>query len=236
MNYLKDTYPPVKGIISFLHDSEYEVLTNLKKKNHKSENLTMLCYNIRSMAANMDKFVRSLSETELDVQLSFLIITETWMKETDINVYGMPGYQHIYVCRKEKRGGGVSILANKNIDITMVTESSKVNKDIELITVKMFKRVDTSNKNTIILAIYRPPDGDPVVFMEQLGEILDKCDTSKNDVYVAGDFNINLANFETDKTVQQFMDMMQSYSLTPLYNIPTRITKSTATIIDNIFY
>ena len=71
--------------------------------------------------------------------------------------------------------------------------------------------------------------------MEQLNEILEKYDISKNNVYGAGDFNINLANFEFDKIVQQFLDLMGSYSLTPLNNIPTRISKTTASVIDNIF-
>ena len=37
------------------------------------------------------------------------------------------------------------------------------------------------------------------------------------------------------KIVQHFLDLMGSYSLTPLNNIPTRISKTTASIIDNIF-
>ena len=169
----------------------------------------------------------------MNVQRDILIIIETWMKEGDKDLHEIPGYQHFYVYRKDKRGGGVSIFTKKDIDASIETESTKLNKDLELVTIKMYKT--TGTKNNIILAVYRPPNGDPVEFMEQLGEILNKYDISKNNVYVAGDFNINLANFESDKIVHQFLDLMGSYSLTPLNNIPTRISKTTASIIDNIF-
>ena len=49
------------------------------------------------------------------------------------------------------------------------------------------------------------------------------------------DFNINLHNFENHHPINNFLETLYSYSLTLLIKKPTRITESTAALIDNIF-
>ena len=53
--------------------------------------------------------------------------------------------------------------------------------------------------------------------------------------FVCGDFNINILQHESEDSVRQFLDSMYSLGLYPLISKPTRITRTTATIIDNIF-
>ena len=50
-----------------------------------------------------------------------------------------------------------------------------------------------------------------------------------------GDFNINLLNVDTHVDTSEFLEMMYSFSYLPLITKPTRVTKSSATLIDNIF-
>ena len=52
--------------------------------------------------------------------------------------------------------------------------------------------------------------------------------------FLAGDFNINLLDFETNKKIQSFINLMFEFSMTPTINKPTRVTKHRATSIDNI--
>ena len=54
LNHLNERYPPVKGIPSCSQDSEYDVLANIAKYTQQSDCITMICYNIRSMTANME--------------------------------------------------------------------------------------------------------------------------------------------------------------------------------------
>ena len=51
-----------------------------------------------------------------------------------------------------------------------------------------------------------------------------------------GDFNINLLNHDSDKDTRDFVDTMYASSFYPTINIPTRITASSKTLIDNVFY
>ena len=51
-----------------------------------------------------------------------------------------------------------------------------------------------------------------------------------------GDFNVNLINSNDDKNTSNFLDTMLSHSFLPFITTPTRITRNTKTLIDNIFY
>ena len=51
-----------------------------------------------------------------------------------------------------------------------------------------------------------------------------------------GDFNINLLHADVDKETTNFMDNIESNSFFPAINLPSCITASSKTLIDNIFY
>ena len=50
------------------------------------------------------------------------------------------------------------------------------------------------------------------------------------------DFTINLVNYNDDKNTGNFLDTMFSQSFLPYITTPTRITRNTKTLIDNIYY
>ena len=50
-----------------------------------------------------------------------------------------------------------------------------------------------------------------------------------------GDFNIDLLKYENCKYSQTLLQCMQSFSMLPTIDKPTRVYGSSATLIDNIF-
>ena len=81
---------------------------------------------------------------------------------------------------------------------------------------------------------YRPPIGDLNVCETFFKKILSDSSTVNKTFFLAGDFNINFLDFETNKKVQSFVNLMFEFSMIPTINKPTRVTKHTATAIDNI--
>ena len=53
-------------------------------------------------------------------------------------------------------------------------------------------------------------------------------------IVLAGDFNINVLDFETNKNVQGFLNVMFGYDIIRLTNKPLRITRHTTNAIDHI--
>ena len=50
---------------------------------------------------------------------------------------------------------------------------------------------------------------------------------------LAGDFNINAFNYEQNKKVQSFFNLIYRYNMIPTINKPTRVGKDSATAIDH---
>ena len=88
-------------------------------------------------------------------------------------------------------------------------------------------------KHASITCVYRAPGQHISTLCDNIVPIID--DGHRNGKkFVCGDFNINILQHESKDSVRQFLDSMYALGLYPLITKPTRITRTTATIIDNI--
>ena len=72
-------------------------------------------------------------------------------------------------------------------------------------------------------------------FNNQLEAVISKITLENKLFYLTGDLtNINILK-DNETYIDDFIDMMYSYSLSPLILRPTRITDKSETLIDNIF-
>ena len=71
---------------------------------------------------------------------------------------------------------------------------------------------------------------------DYMSPLLEKLSCEKKDIILMGDFNINLLNYDSDKDTTYFVDTMYASSFYPTINTPTRVTATSKTLIDNIFY
>ena len=69
-----------------------------------------------------------------------------------------------------------------------------------------------------------------------MGPLLEKLSREKKEIILMGDFNINILNCDSDKDTADFVDTIYASSLNRTINTPTRITATSKTLIDNIFY
>ena len=84
--------------------------------------------------------------------------------------------------------------------------------------------------------IYHPPDTDADNFTTELDKLITTLTLAKNkNIFLAGDFNINLFKTDNHQPTKHFLEMMLSNHLLPLICHPTRVTSTSATLIDNIF-
>ena len=61
-----------------------------------------------------------------------------------------------------------------------------------------------------------------------------KREISQKDIILAGDFNINLLDFDANKKVQNFVNLMFRFGMIPTINKPTLVTRQTASAVDHI--
>ena len=58
--------------------------------------------------------------------------------------------------------------------------------------------------------------------------------TKNKDLYLVGDFNINVVDYENNVKVKNFVNFAFQNSLIPLINKPTRVTRTNATAVNHI--
>ena len=68
-----------------------------------------------------------------------------------------------------------------------------------------------------------------------LAPLLKKITFENKNIFLTGDYNINLLNTETDEATASFLNNLTSNLLIPHIILPTRITTRSKTLIDNIF-
>ena len=93
-------------------------------------------------------------------------------------------------------------------------------------------------KNLVVGTIYRHPCMDVDEFNTQyLPKNLSRIskEIKQKDFVLMGDFNIDLLNYTADTKVAEFLDKMYSSSFLPQITHPTRINKTSQTLVDNIF-
>ena len=211
------SYHLEKEIISFSHSDPSQ--------------LFLSHFNIRSLNKNFDQF--RLFTNELKFHYAVLGLSETWLKDTSpSSLFTIDGYELITNNRMNKKGGGVGFYISQSLNYDFLQNFSRMSESLECI----FIELTLPNKGNIIVGeIYRPPNSNPVDFIDVLHELLSDEYFDDKTCFIMGDFNLNLLNHNNNPTCQDFLNLMLSKSLIPLTRKPTRISDASSTLIDNIF-
>jgi hypothetical protein len=210
----------------FTCDSFNESVNN----NLINNGLSMFHSNINSMNANFDE-LKSLFQMS-NHKFSIIAVSETYFKCTPPDYFQLPGYQFVYRNRVDKRKGGVGIYASNKIKY-------KIRSDLNAISTSSFEsfyiEVEMEKgKNIIVGVIYKPPENSIDSFNTDFDHILKTISRENKISYLLGDYNIDLLKESSDRQTSDFINIIYSSSFYPTVNKPTRITRTSATIIDNI--
>ena len=97
------------------------------------------------------------------------------------------------------------------------------------------------NEKILIAGIYRPPSSSMANFIDKFENMLSVISNLRMSFFILGDFNIDLMGClpsslqRIDRHVLQFIECNLSHGMSPVCFIPTRITNSSFSLIDNIF-
>ena len=73
-------------------------------------------------------------------------------------------------------------------------------------------------------------------FKDYLNLLIQKLNRENQEIYLTGDFNIDLLKANSHDTIGEYLDLLTSNQFIPLITLPTRVTTKSKTLIDNIFY
>lgn len=224
-NFLKGN---CKNSAYFL-ESEFNKLT--LDNNISSKNFSCLHINARSLSKNIDKL--QLLLTRLSHSFSVICVSETWANGINDSFLNLPGYNCVVKPRVNKIGGGVAIYVRDDLVYKVRSDLCLVNcDDVDV----AFIQLIVGKCKFIIGTFYRPPNQNLPLFNIAYTTLLDKIVSEKNTkCVIAGDFNINLLNYDTHRETENFLNETFSHYFYPTTTHPTRFSHTNSTLIDNIF-
>ena len=195
------------------------------------ESISVLHWNVRSLLPKLDEISTELES--LSGNFDLLCFCETWLTSNTTGLVHFNSYEPFHSCRDScSPGGGVSIFAKSHLNPKSLIKFQISIPFFESVGIEISK----SNKKYLICEIYRPPRSNPTDFLDKLESLFYNFQTSQyEEIFICGDFNLNLLDSETNNSISQFINQMSTYSLLPVISRPTRITEQTSTLIDNIF-
>lgn len=193
--------------------------------------INIMHLNCRSLRKNYCNVVNLL--TSISKPITAIALSETWLTSLNEDTYSLPGYQFVSQTRDDKPGGGVGIFISNDFSFKLRTDLCRNLSCIECLFIEVPQK---GKRNILFGCFYRPPNTDTVLFNTEIVEILKVIENRKNSiVFLAGDFNLDLLKFDNHAPTAEFLNNLLSYSYYPAIRYPTRISDTSATLIDNIF-
>jgi len=191
--------------------------------------LNFLNVNVRSLSKNFEKLQECIKTS--NCSFNVIGISETHLKDKPADYFNLPGYNIEYTNRIDRDKGGVCLYVSDKINYKLRNDLNHANSNYESCFIEVENK---SNKNIVVGVIYRSHtsiDG----FIKDIDPVFKKIISEKKIFYVMGDFNIDLLKVDSDRQTHDFLELIYSYSMVPTIYKPTRITETSATIIDNIY-
>ena len=209
-----------------------EELTN-ELKSDKPHSFSVLHVNVRSLSKHFDKLKLFLSQ--INYQFKIICLSETWANDSSITTNSnlqLENYSVIHQIRNnDKRGGGTCCFVHNTLTFKERKDLSINDENNETLCIEINNK---NKKNIIVCTTYRPPNGKLKPFKQFFTNLMNKNKKSNKTMYLVGDFNLNILDFETNRKVKSFFNLIFQNGLIPVINKPTRVTNKSVTAIDHV--
>ena len=204
-------------------------------KNGYSCNVDDLCVvqlNIRGLCSKQSQLIQLIDNCIIEKVPDVVILCETWLSPFSPS-FTIPGYDLCHKDRQTKKGGGVALLVSNKIRYRLLNNKNTNNTTFESICVELKLK---NHQKLLISSLYRPPNTSEKEFIDEYCKFI--CELKKHDnngIIIGLDHNMDLLKSSNHAPTENFLNANLSMNLVPTITRPTRITKSSATLIDNIF-
>ena len=193
--------------------------------------LAVMHLNVRGLVGKLDLLKKLHNENFGEHSPDVLLLCETWMSTNSPSV-NFPGYTMYDTCRKHKKGGDCCVLIKDTIQSREKILIHEPFICIEYVLIE--SRINS--KNYIFGSLYRAPNTNQKQFMVEYKMFLNQIhEYTPHGIILGMDHNLDLLKSAMHNVTQEFIECNANYELTPTITRPTRITRHSATLIDNIF-
>ena len=211
-------------------DSRYFTLSEISHLDSHSGDLSILHTNIRSLALHYDELVSLAAVTNRN--FSVIGVSEMWNSKDNpiVTNVEIPGYK-LYTTLSSSQNGGVCLYVQQSFVSKPREDLDFSSGEFETVWVEVENK---NSKNVFFSCTYRHPDSDIAILTSHFQGIFSK--QSDKAIFIMGDFNVNLLNYDSHNPSNDFINTMFSNSFLPCFHHPTRISQCSSSTIDTIFF
>ena len=193
--------------------------------------LCVMELNIRGLVNKQQELYLLLkSITQLE-RVDIVIFVQTWLTKENESRISLPSYLFYGLCRPNRKGRGVGFLIHDDINFAKRPDLSIESGIIE----NCFVELKCQQRNILLGLIYRPPNNCGNEFITDFDKLMVKLKKESNKEIVLGlDHNLDFLKHHVHNRTQQYLENLIDHGLLPAISCPTRITPSSAMLIDNI--
>ena len=164
----------------------------------------------------------------------FVLLCETFLTQINADKYSMPGYNFVHASRTSLSRGGVAIYILKGLNFKERPDLCiNIEGQFESLTVEI---EDRQGKGSLIISeIYRVPNTNEKLSMERYDEIITALCSTHKDIMIGTDQNFDYMKVNVNKNISDLLNVFFTSGVLPTVKRPTRITHTSATVIDNIY-
>ena len=171
------------------------------------------------------------NDIKKDHRIDVALLVETWLNKNTSKRFMLPGYRFLGSHRKDKKGGGVCVLVSQDLDCRVRPDLSMNIPNFESLTVE----IQTHSNSILVCSVYRPPNSKAKEFLRNYRRLLNKFTGNQMERLIIGlDHNLDLMKYDTHDPTKEFIELNLDMNLIPTITKPTRITRTSATLLDNI--
>ena len=214
-----------------LLESDYYSVHRFQNLDNKNK-LNIFHSNVNGLESKFDNLCEFLSGS--NTPFDIIGITETSQKNDTsflANV-DLETYKPFFTPTHTSKGGAALYV----LDTFRPFERSDLktqNKQFESVWAEL---PNDKGKNVVCGCIYRHPTNDMTDFMAYCESTLTKLSAENKDVYICGDFNIDLLKLDDEIKYLKFYNLLCTYGFLPLIIHPSRVVDNQEpSLIDNIF-
>ena len=237
-NLIKYISPDMENETDIMNHSRYYNDTDFKAVLQQSNSeISILNLNCQMLGAKLNKLKLFLSDVDNNSNITCITVQETWFNEhTDLDFYTIPGYTLISnYCRISTHGGVAIYLHNDfSYELKSIHNTSLMFENISL----EVWRSNSNDTKYLISSVYRPPTGlvdDLTTFTNDFTQFLSYVEERYRKAYICGDLNINLLLINENTYYNTFYENVVLHGFIPQITLPTRLSDTCDTLIDNIF-
>ena len=199
---------------------------------HKNKPLSLFHINACSLSKNVDDLQHLLSCAKNFFDRTAVSETRMTKNVSLLNNLNLNSYSFEFTPTETCAGGTLLYITNRlsykcRNDLNIYKKNELESTFIEI--------VNPKKSNIVVGVIYRHPSMDLTDFnCNYLNKLLENISKEQKSIFLLGDFNVNLLNYNEHNQTNEFLDSLASNSFIPLILQPTRITSHSNTLIDNV--